>query len=186
MSHNPEKHLPCLPSPSSPAPFFSHLSPWLYSHPNHSSTSTSTQTTVQPRVPPSPASISRKKGLWGKASTSTASLGSMEDEWGWKAAQKRRGSGQLLDGIGKGLGRVGSVIKRGDSVRRKRNDKGKGRALAEPVLEEEWEGDAGIGRPFNVEVGSTLTRLMPARASCIARSSRPSPAVALRSQGTRS
>jgi hypothetical protein len=92
---------------------------------------------------------------------------------------KRTASGQLLGSIGKGLGRVGSVMKRGESIRRNNRDRAGGSVGAvsvsgarrkaskesskdltvEPVVEEseEWErlsGDDGIGRPFNVEVGT--------------------------------
>lgn len=84
---------------------------------------------------------------------------------------KRTAPGQLLGTIGKGLGRVGSVMKRGESIRRNNRDRAEGGVgarrkaskesskdlTAEPVVEEseEWDrlsGDDGIGRPFNVEV----------------------------------
>lgn len=92
---------------------------------------------------------------------------------------KRSASGQLLGSIGKGLGRVGSVMKRGESIRRNNRDRDRAGArggvgarrkaskesskdlTVEPVVEEseEWErlsGDDGIGRPFNVEVSSRV------------------------------
>ncbi|WWD00170.1 hypothetical protein V866_007079 [Kwoniella sp. B9012] len=103
-------------------------------------------------------------------STSTTSSGQKQDV----PLGRKRSSGQLLMGIGKGLNRVGSVMRRntesnvdntspnkkgynvgGGSTwrkgrRRKTNDWEDGWEKVDKIGEEGDEGDAGIGRPCNI------------------------------------
>ncbi|OCF76524.1 hypothetical protein I204_02221 [Kwoniella mangroviensis CBS 8886] len=104
------------------------------------------------------------------SSTSTSASGQKQDV----SLGRKRSSGQLLMGLGKGLNRVGSVMRRntdsnvdntspskkgnagggGSTWRkgrgRKTNDWQDGWEKVDRIGEEGDEGDAGIGRPFNV------------------------------------
>ncbi|WVQ68845.1 uncharacterized protein L199_007054 [Kwoniella botswanensis] len=104
------------------------------------------------------------------SSTSTTSSGKKPDV----PLGRKRSSGQLLMGIGKGLNRVGSVMRRNTDSnvdntspnkkghgggsgstwrkgrRRKTNDWQDGWEKVDRIGEEGDEGDEGIGRPFNV------------------------------------
>ena len=84
------------------------------------------------------------------------------EQWGWRKETKiqihppierKRSSGQLLSGLGKGLGRMGSVMRRNtsESVNEVLSKSWKGKETVQEEAEDDDGGDADIGRPFNTE-----------------------------------
>ncbi|WRT65162.1 uncharacterized protein IL334_002105 [Kwoniella shivajii] len=158
--------------------------PFPYVNHNYS-TSTVTNQSTSTLIPSSPSiSIStaspnltttpKKQVKFGKSSMSADSIKSDATSSNFPAEGllgRKRSSGQLLSGLGKGLNRVGSVMRRNTEGSiptlspRKANGgtwrKGRRRKTDEWLGQDEsWEkvdrqnvdnGDEGIGRPFNVE-----------------------------------
>ncbi|ORX33519.1 hypothetical protein BD324DRAFT_654106 [Kockovaella imperatae] len=168
-------------SPAKPTRSATAASPYAHSHYSGStSTLNSTNTIIAPHspaimrtgtsirsmttptkpifAPVSPSPLANEHGRRGSGPNVAASRGS-------SSLGKKRSSGQLLAGLGRGLGRMGSVVKRAASD--STAIRSRAPTMTKLSLREDDEdlGDDGIGLPFNVEhdlhVSPTLEDLPP-------------------------